>query len=592
LSLLLFLILAAQAQEIPIYKTPPVVITSGIFREAQADTVVELPTNAGSKAVTLDDAIRGVPGVVVARSGGVGQPSSLFLRGASSEHTLVLVDGVQVNDPSHPTGGFDFSTIDLNLVEKIEVFKGPQTLRFGPGAVGGVVNIITKKGGAGKNILAARVGDYQTNQLTARRLGRGYSISVSRFETAGISASAGHPERDGHRHWAGAFRLTQQASDDTEFEMISRATTSFSDLDYATGPGFSMVADDPNYHVRTVGLVNAIKGSTQWNPSVKSNFTISHFYLQRVYDNRPDADNPETFHDARYANSTKFENTNSWAVNPHLTVAAGPSARVERAKGSAWMAGAFADANYSWRRFFIQGGLRGDKHENFGERLTHAFAPGFRITDSTTVVVREATAFKPPSLYQLHDVTFGNSNLKPELVRGLEGTVEQLIGENIALKATGFRYRYTDLIQFTTRYDNVASATVKGGEFEYSQKLGMFEIQGAYTYTAARNDQTNARLVRRPFNSWRAGLGASVTDYLSVRAEYRGVGSRRDQDAISAAPNTVSSYEVADVSAAVTFTKNLQVTVSLENALDRKYQEVSGYGTPGLGLYFGLRAEL
>jgi vitamin B12 transporter len=589
---LLLLLCEARAQEIPIYKTPAVVVTPGQFRESEPDSVVELPANGNSKAATLDDVVRGVPGVVVARSGGVGQPSSLFLRGSSSEHTLVLIDGVEINDPAHPSGGFDFSSVDLNLVEKVEVYKGPQTLRYGPGAMGGVINIVTKKGGTPKNIFAGRAGDYQTNQLTATRLGRNYAVSATRFETAGVSAAAGHPERDGHRYSAAAFRGGYDWSESTELEWISRLMWSESDLDFATGPGFSLVADDPNYHVKSTGLVNALKARTRWSEGWKSDFALSHYYLNRNYANPADVDNPEVFHDNRHSHSMTFNNVNTWAVNPKTTLAFGPSARAEQAKSKAWTAGLFADVNLSLRPFFIQAGVRADQHKNFGARPTYAFAPGVRLGDWTTLSVRVATAFKAPSLFQIYDATYGNENLNPERVRGEELSLEQQITESIYFKATGFRYHYQDLIQFTSRYENVSAAKVRGGEFEYSQKISHLKFQGAYTYTDARNEVTGGRLSRRPFHSWRVGAGAEVTDYLSLRAEYRGVGSRRDQDAITAVANTNPGYEVADVSAAISLEKNLQVTVSVENAFDRKNQEVSGYGTPGLGVYFGVRAEL
>lgn len=590
---LLLLQFSAHAQEIPIYKTPSVIVTGGQFREAEPDTVVELPANANSKAATLDDVVRGVPGVVVARSGGVGQPSSLFLRGAASEQTLVLLDGVVINDPSHPTGGFDFSTVDLNLVEKIEVFKGPQSLRYGPGAMAGVINIVTKKGGANKNIFAGRAGSLETNQVTASRLGQNYSVSVTRFETGGISAAANEPERDGHRYVAAAFRASHPLSESTELELISRALSSESDLDYSTGPApsYNTIADDPNYNVKTLGLVNAIKSKTHWNEAWKSDFTLSHYYLNRTYDDPADAVNPATFHDDRYANSTKFDNVNSWVINPQTTLSFGPSARADHAKNSAWMAGVFTDLNLSLRPFFLQAGIREDQHKDFGTHTTYALTAGAHLASSTTLSARVATSFKPPSLFQLYDSSYGNKDLKPENVRGEEVSLEQGVGESIALKATGFQYHYDDLIQFSSRYQNIGKAKVKGFELEYSQKLGMLEAQAAYTYTDARKG-SGERLIRRPFNSWRTGLGAKVTDYFSIRAEYRGVGSRPDQDAITSAANTTSAYEVADVSAALSLNKNFQTTVSVENAFDRRYQEVSGYGAPGMGLYLGLRAEL
>jgi len=594
ITLLLFS-LNALAQEIPVYKTPPVLVTPATFREAEPDSIVELPPNSTSKAATLDDVLRGAPGVVVSRSGGTGQPSSLFLRGAASEHTLVLIDGVEVNDSSSPAGAFDFSTVDLNLVEKVEVFKGPQALRYGSGAMGGVVNIVTKKGGEKRNIFSGRAGSHETNQVTATRLGKSYSLSATRFESGGISAAANHPERDGHRFLAAALRATHELNDRTEVELISRVTSSRSDLDYSTsnsGPYF-LEPDDPNYHVETLGLVNALKAKTMWTERWKSQFALSHFYLNRTYTNPADEVNPATFYDDRYSRTTRFENVNSYAPSSRLTFSFGPSARHESAKDSAWIAGAFADVALSRRPFFLNTGVRLDRHKDFGGQFTYSVMPGVRLGEATTITARHATAFKAPSLFQLYDPTFGNENLNPERVRGEELSLEQGITDQISFKVTAFQYHYEDLIQFATRYNNVGEAKTSGCEIEYSQKIGeWFDVQGAYTYTDARNEQTGARLIRRPFNSWRAGIGAELTDFLTLRGEYRGVGSRPDIDALSAANVTTASYEVADVSAAIRLDKKTQITTSVENVFDRKYQEINGYGTPGLGVYFGVKTEL
>lgn len=592
--LTLFFLINAGAQEIPVYKTPPVLVTPGSFREPEPDTIVELPVEGTSKAATLDDALRGASGVVVSRGGGTGQPSSVFVRGAASEHTLVLLDGVEMNDPSSPGGGFDFSTVDLNLVEKVEIFKGPQTLRYGSGALGGVVNIVTKKGGGRKTLFTGRAGSHQTHQVTATRLGKNYSLSATRFETSGISAAAKHPELDGHRYVAAALRASIPLTEKWELDWISRVTAAESELDYApsnSGPHF-LEADDPNYQVDTLGLVNALKGQAMWTERWKSNFSLSHYYMNRTYNNPADEVNPATFRDDRHANTLRLENVNSYAANSRATFSFGPSFRSERAQHSSWSAGFFGDAALSRRPFFLNTGGRVDVHQKFGEHFTYAFTPGVRLWEATTVTARWATAFKSPSLFQLFDPTFGNENLNPERVRGEEVSVEQGFGEHIALKATAFQYHYADMIQFANRYQNVAEARTRGAELEYSQKLGWLGVQGAYTYTDARNLQTGARLIRRPFNSWRAGVNAEVTDYLKLRGEYRGAGSRPDLNALSFTSITTPGYEVADISAALAFDKKTQVTASVENVFDRRYQEINGYGTSGLGVYFGLKTEL
>ena len=592
--LLLIFSFNAMAQQIPVYRTQPVLVNPTNFREIEPDAVVELPPNSTSKAATLDDVLRGAPGLVVARSGGTGQPSTLFIRGAAGGHTLVLLDGVEINDPSQPAGGFDFSTVDLNLVEKIEIFKGPQALRYGSGAIGGVVNIVTKRGGDRQNIFSARAGSHQTNQLTAIRLGETYSLSVTRFETAGISAAARRPELDGHRYVGAAFRGGAQLSEDTGWEAISRVVSSSSDLDFSSsnsGPNF-IEADDPNYHVKNWSMSHALKGQTKWNSQWKSNFALSRFHLRRRYHNPPDVINPAEFYDDRHSDSTKIESVTAYAVDSTTTVSFGLSARLEQTKNSAWIAGAFADVNLSRKPFFIHTGGRYDYHKKFGQHFTYALGPGVRLFTDTTLTMRLASAFKAPSLFQIYDSTFGNANLQPEKVWGEEASLEQGFGENSRAKITAFRYHYRDLIQFTSRYQNVSSARTSGVEVEYSHKFSAADIQGVYTFTDARDDQTGARLLRRPRNSWRVSAGLAASESLKFRAEFRELGSRPDVDAISSAGVMVPGYDVLDISAALTVAAKTQISASVENTFDRDYEEVAGYGTPGLGFYCGIKTEL
>ncbi len=592
---------SASAQDLPRYLLPAVVVTPGSANNSpDPDITVEVPANATPKAATLDDVLRGAPGVVVARAGGAGQPSSLFIRGAASEHTLVLLDGVELNDPAQPTGGFDFSTIDLNMVERVEIFKGPQALRFGSGAVGGVVNIVSKKGGGAKKWMGAlRGGSHQTNQQSAAALGESatgfkYAISASRYESGGISAARGGAEKDGHSYLAAAVRLST-GDPDNEWEFISRTLRSNSDLDYSTsstGPYF-LAPDDPNYFVGDFQTVNAIKHHKQRGKWV-SDLSLSHFYLHRRYENKSDTSNPAYFLDNRFANSLKSEKIFARTMDPSTTLALGPSVRYETTGShSHFLTGGFADLSYKkdWR---AQGGVRYDHHSVFGGQLTYAAGLGYRWKSSkTTLSTRLATAFKSPSLFQLHDATFGNHNLRPERVRGEEVSVEQLLKDTHTLRLTGFRYFYSELIQFSTRYENLASAKSYGVEAEYNKDLSHnFDLQFAYSYTDARNEQTGARLLRRPFHSYRVGAGARFSDSFSARAEYRAVGSRPDIGALTAAPTITQAYDVLDISATKAIGASTQITASVENALSASYEEVSGYGTPGLGFYLGLRSEL
>lgn len=595
----LFLIFPASAHDLPTYTVPAILVTpTPLDLTPEPDAIIELPTASLPKAAKLDDLLRGASGAVVNRAGGPGQPSSLFIRGAASEHTLVLLDGVEINDPSQPTGGFDFSTIDLNLVEKVEIFKGPQALRFGSGAVGGVINIVTKKGGGPLRVVGAiRGGSYQTHQETASLSGETqlfkYAGSVTRFESEGISAARGYSELDGHRYLASSLRLSVDKAGE-EWEFINRTIGAASDLDYATsnsGPYF-LEPDDANYFVGDFQTITALKRSER-SEKWSSDLNLSHFYLHRRYENKIDGRNPAYFLDNRFANSFKAERVFAYRWNPNHTLTFGPTLRHERSgKHNDTLWGAFAEIGIKndWR---LSGGLRYDRHSRFGDQFTYAISPGYRFAATrTTVGFRLATAFKAPSSFQLHDSTFGNLHLAPEQVRGEEVSVEQFLGMSHALRATAFRYHYSDLIQFSSRYENLSSARVAGVELEYSKDFSHgFDLQLAYTYTDPRNQQTGRRLLRRPLSSWRASVGTRVGETWSARAEWRGVGSRPDINALTSASTETRGYDVLDLSVTWALSKRTQATASIENAFGQSYEEISGYGTPGFGAYAGLRHQ-
>ncbi|MCX7977523.1 MAG: TonB-dependent receptor plug domain-containing protein, partial [Bdellovibrionaceae bacterium] len=143
------------------------------------------------KIFTISDLLNGVPGLTVVRSGGYGQSTSVFVRGARSEDTLVMLDGVEINDPMSPGNGFDFSTLSLENIEMIEIYRGPQGVKFGQGAMGGVINIVTKSAKREGNLLESQVGSYETMRLGLARWGGSdvarYSVGISRHNSGGFS---------------------------------------------------------------------------------------------------------------------------------------------------------------------------------------------------------------------------------------------------------------------------------------------------------------------------------------------------------------------------------------------------------------------
>lgn len=594
---LLFFVSAVLAQDIPIYKMTRIVVTPGEeFFGPKPDAVIEIPENSPGRAPTLDEALKGAPGVAIARNGGPGQPAALFFRGAPAEHTLVLVDGVEVNDASAPAGAFDFSTLDMNMVERIEIFKGPQAMRFGSGAMGGVINVITRKGrGPMKTSVSARAGSLETNQFNASLSGGSgenshYALSVTRFESSGISAAKNGGEKDGHRYWAGALRLGTELGG-TEIDFVSRASFTYTELDYAqssVGP-FFLSPDDPNYHVTGSHSTHALSAHRSWSERARTRATVGYDYVDRLFRNSPDAVNAEDSRTYRWAGTLKADAPTEIALNEMDKLSFGPAYRREEAGRDSELLGAFVELARAKEGFFGGVGARADHHSRFGEQFSYQVAPGFRAA-GFAVVARLATAFKAPSLFQLFDPSFGNRDLTTEQVEGKEVSVQKTLGSAL-LTLTGFRYDYRNLIQFSSRYENLGRARVQGAELEFNSG-GETEFEAAYTYTDARNRATDIQLIRRPFHTWRAGVARDFGEHLSARAMYHGVGRRRDIDALTSAASENGAYDTLDVSLAYQPKLGLQFTLSVENSLDKDYEPVDGYGAPGVAVYGGVQAAL
>lgn len=605
--------LAQQTQQTPLppRRLEPVVVTA---------TRLETPADAVASSVTVlrgedlrrkqyrlvVDALREVPGLDVKRNGGPGSNTSIFIRGADSDHTLVLVDGIEINDPSAPSRVPFLSHLTTDEVERIEILRGPQSGVWGSDAIGGVVHVITRHGEGPLRATAwGEGGSYSTGRGGLRLSGSNGSIrylaSASYADTESFSAREGGDEHDPYRNATGIVRLDWAPTSDLDLGLLVRHTDARIDFD-----GFSVErgqhTDVEQTLARADSRLRLLGGRWEQDLSLR--------YARHERDttgSSPSLVDGELLalgwrHDLRLIEGHTFtfgvEHEWEWADLPGLD-------------GRARTLAFYAQDQIQWGNAFGSLGLRLDDHSEFGSRLTGRAAAGLRIPETGTLLRSSiGTGFKAPSLSQLDPGSFGgNPELDPEESWGLDAGLEQsLWEERLRLGATFFLNRFEDLILAV--FDagagafvntNVDRASAYGVEaFGVLEPLPWLTLRGSYTWTESEARGNPAgfglvegeRLLRRPTHKAEAEVRSRwLSGRLDTSLRLSWVGSRSDLDPVSFARVRADDYFVVDASGTWQATERLRFFARIENALDRDYEDVLGFATPSLSAYGGVEIQ-
>jgi len=621
-------------QAVPPYQHEVVVTATRIRTPAKevasAVTIIGRTEIERSTRSNVLDLIQDGLGAAAVRNGGPGAASSLFLRGANSEHVLILLDGVELNDPMNPSRSYDLAHLTLNGIEQIEVLRGPQSTLYGSDALAGVVNILTRRG-SGKPRLSIETsgGAYGTARGAAAFSGSagpaGYSFGLSQFYTRGFSAASarfpGNTEKDGYRNLTASGSLVFALARDTEAGLTIRSTSARTDLDAFGGLG----GDDPNSvqnydsiflraHART------LLAGGRW----EMKGAVSYVRANRTNDNPVDALHPYDSEKGRFRSGlVKLDWQNNIFLRAGHTMTFG--AELEREQGdsrynseslwgpydslfparSADRAGVFVqDQVRLGSRFFATAGARIDRHSRTGTAVTYRLAPAFVIDETgTKLKATIGTGFKSPSLYQLYAPgTFwgpvGNERLRPEQSLGWDAGIEQAFWEGrVQTGLTYFRNDFRDLIDFdsTLGYVNIGRARTEGVEtYAAFHPLADIDVRLSYTRLSALDLDAGSPLLRRPKDKAAADLRWKPAAGWDLRLAGTFVGACPDRD-FNAWPYpvlTLDPYFLLD--ADVTFDAGPKVQIYLrgDNLLDARYETVYGYGTPRRSVYAGVRVKL
>jgi vitamin B12 transporter len=579
------------------------VITAQQIKDSQQTQVLEL--------------LRTVPGLDVVQTGSGGGSTSVFMRGANSEQTLVMIDGVAVNDPINPNHAFNFANLSLNNVQRIEVIRGPQSTVYGSNAMAGVINIITKKGKKGNHAsLKLEAGANRTfNQalnLSGANDKLNYSLGVSHQRTAGISSASskeGNLERDNYSDLDVSSQLNFIANDQLDFDAILRWDTARFGLDDTLDVAPYTITDDLNLRGLDKTIVGRLAANLslmddQWRQTLGVSFTQHH----RVYtDGGVDAAQPvdTAYRDEYNAKTLKFDWQNNIQLSNNNTLVAGAETQSE--EGSTifhW--GNFPKKSSRTNSVYVQDnmhsgdtlsgslGARYDHQDQFDSKVTYRASGAYAVTKKTRLKASLGTGYKAPSLSQLYDPTYGNPNLKPEESTGADFSVIQQFAAG-QVSATYFYNRYKNLINsvlvnpttYTYAYENVDKAKTEGVELAAEANIQpRVKVGATYTYTDTENLKTHKRLTRRPLNKANAYTQYGFTDHTKARLEARYVGQRDEYDGTK-----MSDYLIFNLLASSQVTPHLKVFGRVENVFNKNYVEVKGYGTAGVSAYAGVNLD-
>ena len=593
-------------------------------------TVLDEQDIRESQATMAADLLAQTPGITAARTGGIGQPTSVFIRGAESDQTVVVIDGVKMTDPSLPGGGFDFENLLIGDISRIEILRGAQSTLYGSDAIGGVIDITTADPSRkSQGSVSLEGGSHGTGYGTAN-IG-GVSDSLLWRLAGSYLGTSGIPCLDqylgGRRDCASqigdaAGQIRYEMTPDLQLDVRGYFVSARNDFDGYDTPGFSL-GDDSEYGKVQQGIGYA--GLTWRSPDHSLTNRLSVQYTgseTRNFDPNAPANfgdpTTETFYGfgrnvrEEYQGTWKFADSGQVVFgvqNEHSTIdTVSPFSPFLGA-------GVVVDSGYVQGQYEVLKGLtltaggRYDHHSEYGGHGTGQLAAAWVMPDRSTVLRASfGQGFKAPSLYQLYS-NYGNRALQPETSNSWDAGIEHHALQNrLVASATYFRRTSDDLINFFDcftpsplcatepfgYYANIARSTAHGielgGLLEASDQL---TVTANYTWTHIEDVSPGSstygnELPRRPAYSGNASANYVWPFQVSTELALRYSGPSFDD---AANQIRLGGYVLLDFRTSLPINDHLQLYARVQNLTDHHYEVAYQYGTFGRSAYIGARAS-
>lgn len=577
-------------------------------------TIIDRETIERAGAVGLVDVLARVPGVEITRTGGIGNSSSVFVRGGEARHTMVLVDGVKIDSQS-TSGGAAFSSIPLSQIDHIEIVRGPSSAVYGSDAVAGVIQIFTKKGqGSFSPSVTLGYGSYNTQRVDIGATGSAgvggvfdYAFGVAQETSDGFNIQPGvlnrNPDADGYKNINISARLGLQVNRDHRLE----ASVLKSKVDAQTD-GAALTEGD----TRNIGVLQTI--NTQWLAQWTPRYSTRLSATQSVDEN----DTPRTISGtARSINRTVIRSLqwgNEYRLDSHLF-----SATLERRYDSFFIDGSTAipagatsiqreksqggiSLGYGWSggAHSLQLNSRRDSDSEFGGRTTGSVGYAYAITPQWKATVGAGNSYRVPTIYQRFS-KYGVSTLVPESGRNMEYGLRYAEGRS-SFSAVAYRNRLTNLLAFVSGngpcanggppvllasracYANVARAEYTGVTLSATYSAAGFNFNASLDLENPKNVDTGRTLARRAVKHGTFGFDTRVGAW-TIASDVLMSSFRQDSDSTNV---ILPGYTLVNLSATTALSSTWKTVVKLDNLTDKTYQTAGGYAMPRRTLYVGL----
>lgn len=558
------------------------------------------------QARSLPEVLRGVAGLTLTNNGGAGKSTSVLLRGTNADHVLVLIDGIKVG--SATMGTASFQDIPVAQIERIEIVRGPRASLYGSDAIGGVIQIFTRKGGKGGPSASFTAGSYGTYDSQLGFAGAGeqgwFNAKVSQQNTKGFDACRGkpspggagcfvsEPDRDGYHNSSlgmnGGYRFAQDLTAEIN---ASRANSN------VQTDGSIFAGNQADSVQQVLGGTLKVAPTSGWNMTLRGG--------------RSDDDSDIFFNGLHISRFNTQRDTLSWQNDVNIAddqvVTAGLDYQNDRIEAlpsvsaptnvytqdSRWNRAWFAQYQGDFGAHSMELSARRDNNQQFGGHGTGGVGYGYALNETTRMTASYGTAFKAPTFNQLYYPGFGSATLRPELSRSLEiGVAGHAASKKWSLNA--YRTDVTDLVGFDASFSpvNINSARLTGLEAQLDMQLSDWDINTTLTLQNPR--QTSGAnqgkvLNRRAREAMRVEVARTIGELRLASSLY--AEGRRFDDLNNTPSKELGGYGLLDVRAEYRFAPEWMLQGRVDNLLDKRYETAQYFNQAGRGLYLTLNYQ-